>query len=311
MSPGGPEKSNLTSFFTPENIIICKQKLRTDEIIWDLLKNLALTYGIGNVKQILDGYLRKNGSLSPIILNHSALVQHFRLTTTNDIRMALAVIPDGVNFMADKKSTKIHLLFLLISPKKRPDLFLRTLSTLQLLVDSKDMVDDILNRPDAKHMWQILEQKRFDIPSYNLASDIMLVPEVVIKESNNLEDAIDLFIKTNRLSVPVIDKDGDLLGEVTLLELMGVCFPRYILWMDDITPVLNFEPFRNMLHNESNTWLDEIMSHDIAKVQVNDPAIRVGIEMTKLSVDHAYVLDDKKLVGIIPIQQFIFKALRE
>ena len=76
MSPGGPEKLNLTSFFTPENILVCKQKLKTDEIICDLLKNLALTYGIGNVKQILNGYMRKNGSLAPIKLNNSALVQH-------------------------------------------------------------------------------------------------------------------------------------------------------------------------------------------------------------------------------------------
>jgi hypothetical protein len=53
------------------------------------------------------------------------------------------------------------------------------------------------------------------------------------------------------------------------------------------------------------------MTHDIARIQVNDPAIRAGIEMTKMSTDHAYVLADKKLVGIIPIQQFIYKALRE
>ncbi len=311
MSPARPDKLYLTSFFTPENIIICKQKSKTDEIIWDLLKNLALTYGIGNVKQILNDYLRKNGNLSPIALNELALVQHFRLTTTNNIRLAISIIPEGIEFMVDEKSVKIHLLFLVISPKKRPDLYLRTLSTLRVLVSSKDIMNEILNKADAIYTWQILEQKKIEIPPHTLARDIMLVPKVVIRESNNLEDAIDLFIKTNRLSIPVVDKDGDLLGEVTILELMGVCFPRYILWMDDITPVLNFEPFRNMLHNESNTWLDEIMSHEIASVQVNDPAIRVGIEMTKLSVDHAYVLDDKKLVGIIPIQQFIFKALRE
>ncbi len=311
MPSGKTDRLNLTSFFTPENIIICKQKLKADEIIWDLLKNLALTYGIGNVKQILNGYIRKNGTLSPVVLNGSALVQHFRLVTTSDIRMAIAVIPEGMNFVVDNKSHKIYFLFLVISPKKRPDLYLRTLRALEILVANKDIIGEILDKPDANHLWQVLDQKNLVIPSYNLAGDIMLPPKVVIKESNNLEDAIDLFIKTNRLSIPVIDKDGDLLGEVTILELMSVCFPRYILWMDDITPVLNFEPFRNMLHNESNTWLDEIMSHDIARIQTNDPAIRAGIEMTKLSTDHAYVLEDKKLVGIIPIQQFIFKALRE
>ncbi|MBN2214392.1 MAG: CBS domain-containing protein [Bacteroidales bacterium] len=311
MSPGGPDKINLTSYFTPENIIICKKDLKIDEIIWDLMKNLALTYGIGNVKQILNEYVRKNGGLTPVALNDAVLVQHFRLSTTDDIRIALAVIPEGVDYTFDEKQVKIHLLFLVISPKNRPDLFLRTLKTLRDLTGNKDMIDDVPKKADAKQIWQHLEQKDIEIPAYILAGDIMLVPRVVIKESNNLEDAIDLFVKTNRLSIPVIDKDGDLLGEVTIHELMRVCFPRYILWMDDITPVLNFEPFRNMLHNESNTWLDEIMTHDIAKIQEDEPAIRAGIEMTKLSVDHAYVLHDKKLVGIIPLQQFVFKALRE
>lgn len=311
MSPGGRDKINLTSFFTTENIMFCKKGMNIDEIIWDLLKNLALTYGIGNVKKILNEYVRKNGGITPIALSNTALVQHFRLVTTGDIRMALAIIPEGVDYTVDRKPVRIHFLFLVISPKNRPDLFLRTLKTLRALAGNKDIINDILQKADAEQIWQYLEQKNIDIPAYILASDIMLAPKIVIKESNNLEDAVDLFVKTGRSSIPVIDKDGDLLGEVTINELMSVCFPRYILWMDDITPVLNFEPFRNMLHNESNTWLDEIMTHDIAGIQEDVPAIRAGIEMTKLSVDHAYVLRDKKLVGIIPIQQFIFKALRE
>ncbi len=311
MPPGGRDKINLTSFFTAENIMICKKDLKIDEIIWDLLKNLALTYGIGNVKQILNKYIRINGGLAPVALSNEVLVQHFRLVTTDNVRIALAIIPEGVNYKADNKPVKMRFLFLVISPKNRPDLYLRTLKTLRVVAGNKDIIDAVLQKADAKQIWEHLEQKNIEIPAYILASDIMLAPKVVIKESNNLEDAIDLFVKTSRSSIPVIDKDGDLLGEVTLHELMKVCFPRYILWMDDITPVLNFEPFRNMLYNESNTWLDEIMTHDIAKVQENEPAIRAGIEMTKLSVDHAYVMHEKKLVGIIPIQQFIFKSLRE
>ncbi len=311
MPPGGRDKINLTSFFTAENIMICKKDLKIDEIIWDLLKNLALTYGIGNVKQILNKYIRINGGLAPVALSNEVLVQHFRLVTTDNVRIALAIIPEGVNYKTDNKPVKMRFLFLVISPKNRPDLYLRTLKTLRVVAGNKDIIDAVLQKADAKQIWEHLEQKNIEIPAYILASDIMLAPKVVIKESNNLEDAIDLFVKTSRSSIPVIDKDGDLLGEVTLHELMKVCFPRYILWMDDITPVLNFEPFRNMLYNESNTWLDEIMTHDIAKVQENEPAIRAGIEMTKLSVDHAYVMHEKKLVGIIPIQQFIFKSLRE
>ncbi|MDD4109526.1 MAG: hypothetical protein PHH93_12480, partial [Prolixibacteraceae bacterium] len=73
----------------------------------------------------------------------------------------------------------------------------------------------------------------------------------------------------------------------------------------------NFESFRNLLYNEDHTWLDEIMNREMAVVQIYDPAIKAGIEMTKLSANHAYVLNDNRLVGIISIQQFIDKVLRE
>jgi len=200
---------------------------------------------------------------------------------------------------------------MIISPKERPDLYLRILSTIRFLIGDKNLLENILDKPEAGNIWDLIEQKNIGIPDYIHAGDIMTEPKVTIKDNSNLEDAIDLFIKTKEISIPVVDKDGDLLGEVTINELMNVCFPRYILWMDDMTPVLNFESFRNLLHNESHTWLDEIMNHDVATVQVIDPAIKAGIEMTKLSADHAYVLQDKKLEGIIPVQQFINKVLRE
>ena len=312
MSHNNLDYEYLSSLFTSENIIIFNQRPNPDEIFSELLRNLALTYGIGNVNHIYQDYIRRNGHLSPQVINNIALIQHFRLSTTENIRIAFAVIKDGIEYQYEEKSIKIHFCILITSPKKRPDLYLRILKIIRYLITEENKIlSEILENTDSDAIWKIIDQKNLKLPSYILASDIMLQPRVVIREENNLEDAIDLFTKSGVLFIPVVDKDGDLLGEVTLQELMHVCLPRYILWMDDFKPTLNFEPFRNMIHNESNTWLDEIMTHDIAKVNPNDPAIKAGIEMTKFSTDHVYVLDDKKLSGIISLQYFSAKVLRE
>jgi len=301
----------LTSFFSSENIIIIKRSLNPDEISEDLLKNLALTYGVGNVKKIMNEYIRKRGGLFPVIIDDMALVQHFRLFTTKKVRLAMAISKEGIEVKNEEKSVKAHLFFLIVSPKKRPDLYLRIMSAIRSMLKDKNFTEDLINNTDKKAVWELVEQKNVVIPDYVVAGDIMVHPKIVINDTDNLESAIDLFVKTRWLCIPVVDKDGDLVGEVTIQELMNVCLPRYILWMDEISPVLNFESFMNLLYNEGHTWLDEIMIRDMAVIQMNDPAIKAGIEMTKLAANHAYVLNDKRLVGIIPIQQFIDKVLRE
>ncbi|MCK7473929.1 MAG: CBS domain-containing protein [Rhodopseudomonas palustris] len=134
--------------------------------------------------------------------------------------------------------------------------------------------------------------------------------DVFLNESNNLKDAINMFIQTGCLNVPVIDIEGNLVGEVTARELMEVCLPRYILWMDDMDPIIHFEPFQNMLAQEDNTWLAEILNYNMAVVQKDEPLMKAAIQMTKKEVSRVYVLDDKKLIGIITLQYFLNRILR-
>ncbi|MBN2347873.1 MAG: CBS domain-containing protein, partial [Bacteroidales bacterium] len=175
----------------------------------------------------------------------------------------------------------------------------------------KDFITNLLTITDTQKVCDFIASTEMEIPPYILAKDIMKQVDVTLNENHTLADAVQYFINTGWLNIPVIDKDGDLVGEVTAQELMEVCLPRYVLWMDDLTPILNFEPFMNVLQNEEYTWLPEIMNMNIAKIQINDPAMKVAIEMVKKSVNHVYVLNDKKLAGIITLHTFLNKALRE
>jgi len=134
---------------------------------------------------------------------------------------------------------------------------------------------------------------------------------IKIQENATLKDAINLFIQHNLVDLPIVDKDGDLVGVVAAQELLRVCLPDYILWMDDPSPILKFEPFANIMNNEGQIWLTEIMSQNYAVVVESSPAIVVAQEMTKRNVSRAFVVRDKKLVGIVTLQHFLKKVLRD
>ena len=56
--------------------------------------------------------------------------------------------------------------------------------------------------------------------------------------------------------------------------LLKVCLPDYLLWMSDLSPLLNFEPFTEVLRNEQSTWLSDILVREFATVQMKAPCGR-------------------------------------
>ena len=301
----------LSSLFTSDNIEIYSNKENLDILVLKLLENLALSYGIGNIKQIYKTLYKEIDSLLiPITLSDQVIVCHFRLSTIERLQIAFAFLNNGIEPNKNNSTGKTKILIVIVSPKKRPDLFLKVEKALKSLFNNKNNKESLLKFTNSEGIWNFIDQTNECMPDNIYAGDIMTDVNETLYENNTLKDAIDLFVKSNLLNIPVIDSEKELIGEVNANELMKICLPRHILWMDDIGPIINFEPYYNMLQHEDNTWLAEIMTHEIAIVQIDDFAMKAAIAMTKKESNCAYVLDDKKLVGIITLEYFLNKVLR-
>jgi CBS-domain-containing membrane protein len=134
---------------------------------------------------------------------------------------------------------------------------------------------------------------------------------IYLNENDTLEHAVDMFVKYNLTTLPVIDAEGDMVGVVSAQELFKICLPDYILWIDDLSPIINFEPFADMLRMEHSVWLHDIMAREYVVLQERAPAIQVVKEITKHEVNEVFILRGKKLVGIIRSQDFLTKVLRQ
>ncbi|MGE0089608.1 MAG: CBS domain-containing protein [Bacteroidales bacterium] len=301
----------FSSLFTPENIELVKNDVSIDDIIHKLLENLALNYGIGNIQLIYNKNYKNSGDTkTPIFINSNCLLYHFRIASTEEPRIALSISRKGFDGSELNCNEKISIVFLLVTPKGKPDFYLKIVKSLKenFVINH---VTSIEKMDDLQEIWNYIDQLTITLPEIIYAGDFMEEITVYLNESNNLKDAIDKFVNTGYLNIPVIDLARNLVGEVTSNELMNVCLPRYVLWMDDIKPIISFEPFQNMVENEESTWLAEIMNHDCPVVQIDDPLINAAIVMTKKAVLYVYVLDDYKLVGIITMRGFLKKMARE
>jgi PTS system nitrogen regulatory IIA component len=303
------EHIKFASLFRPEQIICNTVITDRDQIIHELLKLLAYQCGVGNVEETYKAVLAREEAVSTVIAPGIA-VPHARLQGIEQLIIGVATSRSGINF-GPKEAEQVKLVMLILAPKAKPALYLQAVSSVSKICGEPGTADAVSSLQTAKDVWRFFDREGMILPDYVCAADVMNREFVCLREHDTLEQAVDTLVKYNLVDLPVVDEEGDLVGVVTAYELLRVCLPDYILWMEDLSPVLNFEPFAEVLKKEGKTWLTDVMSLDYPTVAEDVPAIQVAKEITRRGARQVFVVCGRKLVGIITLQGFINKVLRE
>jgi len=305
----GPQRSvKFISLLTEDQVLCHTSITRRDELLHEMLKVLAYQRGIGNVEEAYAAVMEREKAASTVLAPGIA-VPHARLEALDSLAVAVATSQQGVDFGDD--SGPVKLIILVLAPKANPALYLQAVSSLAGICADPATAQTVATLETARDVWRFFDREGLVLPDYICAADIMNRNVVHLKEHDTLQRAVDVMVANRLVDVPVVDADGDLVGVVSGFELLRVCLPDYILWMEDLTPVLNFEPFAEVLKKEGHAWLTDVMSLDYPTVSEDVPAIQVAKEITRRGARGVFVVKGRKLVGVITIQDFIHKVLRE
>lgn len=308
-NPSGPER--LSALFSPGEVRCHTPLMDAPSVIRDLVRVVAPRLAISDPDAVAQAVIDRENRY-PTALAPGLAIPHVRLEGIPRIGLAIATSALGIPFrdLADQP-VLARVVVLILSPQNAPGLSLRALHSLARLFAHPEAPGRLAALKTPEQVWSFFDQDRSALPSFLCAADIMNRNFIALHDSDTLEQAIDQFTEHGVSELPVIDQDGDLVGVVTEDELLHVCLPDYILWMEDLSPIINFQPFAEILRNERKTWLTDIMSSQYAALPMDAPAIQVAKEMARHSLHQVLVLQGKRLVGVIAIQDFIRKVLRE
>lgn len=300
----------LGSLFGKEDIL-CQTSIKTgDEVVRALLKVIAHKCGSLELQDIERSLQQHMHDASPVIPGTFVAIPHARLDNLPNMIVAIATSPTGMTFgKANDSVAKI--VILILGPSDQPGLYLQAVSGVARSLGDRRTVERVAGLKSAEEIWDFFNGRGLELPPYVCAADIMRREFTALHDTDTLERAIDLFASEGLMEIPVLDRDGDLVGVVAENELLHVCLPDYILWMEDLSPIINFQPFVDILKSEGKTWLQDIMTSEYVSLPCEAPAIQVAREMARRDLHHVYVLNGKKLDGIITLQDFINKVLRE
>ena len=302
-------KLSITSFFNAEDILVLQEGLHRNALIRLMVEHLAKTQDFLEGDSYYNAVIERENAVNTIISEGIAL-PHARLDGLAKPLVCVATSALGIQFEAGG-SQPVHVIFLVLIPRDQPAFYLQILRALATIMKDRAAPRAVSALKTADEVMKFFERGGLTLPSYICAADLMIHSGIVLHNNDSLKTAIDCFIANNISEIPVIDRDGDMVGVVSAAALLKVCLPDYLLWMSDLSPIINFEPFVNVLRKEESTWLSDILITEFSSVQVEAPAISVAGELKRNNTPRCYVLNNKKLMGVIDLPVFLNKVFRE
>ncbi|MGB5300320.1 MAG: CBS domain-containing protein [Thiogranum sp.] len=309
----------LSSLFSPAQILCGAQGSRVEETARQMIELIAGSDSSIDSEAVYQLVLARK-RCGVMLLQPGVAVVHVRINGLQGLRMALATsregqvcCPDREDYLyAETGSVPANLIVLMLAPADDPASYLRAIAALTAICRRENFVESLSTLDNPELVWKSIEATGVALPEYVAARDIMRSDFARLRDTDGLYAAIDLFCREGVNELPVVDADGDLVGIVSEEELIRLCLPEYITWMEDLSPILNFEPFAEILRREAHMPVMEIMvfADRYATVDEATPAIQVAKVMMRRDVRQVLVVRDKKLMGIISIQDFIQKVLR-
>ena len=298
----------LSALFDERHVICGLEGVGRDAAIGKLVGLIDATGHLrAPAEEVRDAILEREELVSTQIMAGLA-IPHARTDAVETVRVAVATSPKGIDF-GSANMGPAHIVVLILTPKLATGDYLQALAAVAHSFQRTGAMSRVTAMSKQREVWDFFDTGGA-IPEYVTAKDMMTSEFLHVRPADRLKRAIDLFCGHPNIDLPVIDDDGDLVGRVTQADLLRIALPEYILWLDDLSPILHFEPFAEVLRDEEATYVAEVMNEEFPTVSEDAPAIQVARELMRSHARQVMVVRGKKLVGVIRLNDFLTRVLR-
>ncbi|MFA5688948.1 MAG: PTS sugar transporter subunit IIA [Kiritimatiellales bacterium] len=293
----------LNNYLKKENIIFEIDATTRNAALDFLTKQLEKSGGGFNSSAAIAA-LKERENVLPTVIAPGVALPHARLAGSEQPMIAIATTRAGILFDIDQPP--VHLILLVLTPKNDPSSYLRVLSLLVSIL--KDInVPEFISTATADSITALFNAAAGNGKDYLVAADVMNSEPITLLESDTLQKAIATLSACRILDVPVIDGEGDMRGVVSTEDILRQSLPEHLLWLEDLTPILRFEPFAEMMKKDNETKLADFMRENFVSVAPETPAVQLAKIFLKRDVRQIYVLEKRRLIGVVDLSGFSTK----
>ena len=134
--------------------------------------------------------------------------------------------------------------------------------------------------------------------------DVMSKPVITVLPATSLQEAVQLLTDQHISGLPVVNDEGQLVGELTERDLMvresGVDAGPYVLLLDSVIYLRNPLNWDKQVHQVLGTSVNDLMRSETHSCKETLPLARAAAMLHDRSTQRIFVIDEqRKPVGVI------------
>jgi PTS system nitrogen regulatory IIA component len=245
----------------------------------------------------------------PVPLGHDVRIPHARIGGIDQILMAVGTSAEGIPLVSDQ-NLRVHLVFVIITPKTQAAVMLQTLSAIARLVQNNENRKALVSTTSPARFLRILEESGIEVKKAIIAADLMCAAPALLTPEMTLNQAVDALGNSREEGLPVVESGtGEIVGELSARKILEIGLPKYMKLISDPTVLSDFEPFEAYYRKEDDLTVRDVLFSDVLRLAPETPVEIVAHEMLSHRCGRAYVVRDRKLLGVVYRKDIIRKVL--
>jgi CBS-domain-containing membrane protein len=235
---------------------------------------------------------------------------HARYQTLSDLDVAIAVLKHPVKLKDNDRDESRMIVCSLIS-ETTSVIYLKILAAFtKLVLSNSEALSSLASVGSAKEFIAYLNERKVEVKHTLCAEDVMLKEVKTLHEDDPISAALDIIAIDKYAEIPVVDAERRLVGVLSPAMIFRRAVPDYIMMLDNLNFLTQFEPFETLLKEEQNTLVRDLMKPTSSIVKMDTPLIQLTLKLLKDKESALYVIDNGKLAGAITFIDLVTNVLR-
>lgn len=305
----------FASYLHPQFIFLDVEQETKEEVIKEMVNRIASrNKEVAAKKDYIEKMVLKREEEISTAIGEGLAIPHARIENFEDFIVAIAILKKGVRaeIGATNVFEDVNVFFLVISDVLKNKNILKVMSAIsKLALREKPLFEKIKAEKNPNKIIEYIEEAGFEISHKVVAEDVLSPDIVPVHPEDTLESVAKRFILEQKSGLPVVDKHGKFLGEITERELIDYGMPDYVDLMGDLNFLTVGEPFEEYLIHEQTTSIEDLYRRDSKEIRIDrkTPIMEICFIFVKKGVNRLYVVDEGQYYGMISRSDIIKKVL--
>lgn len=298
----------LADFLDPKTIAYENRVLNRVQVYEEIIERICrqrqhTTYKCG--KAMLEAILEREKESSMAYATGIA-IPHIRVDGLEDTLIGMTFLQNPLDY----DGTEVNWVVLIFTDRSSSKIYLNIVAALLKLSQDTELMRQVRQAADGHALIHLLRHRDVSIGKDLCLGDIMITDPCCVLPDATLRD-LDKIINEHAISlVPVVDENRGYLGEVTVLDVLKVGVPDYLMRMDNLAFLRTFEPLENLFENEDKITVREIMRKDAKTLSPDSSIVEAVFQMIQNRRRSFSVVDRGRLVGVVTAMDVFRRVIK-